>query len=135
LFYDFFSENPITIEETNRLVFGTRDAWFKQNKKENDLDFQRLLEIKMYSVVPYCAKNSSKVIYRILYSAGLKGNDQQLDITDFIDPSDSQYSSSLGDKLELGLDRTGYNQYMIPCSVSARSIDDIVVGVSYWNKN
>lgn len=129
LFYDYFTENSINIAETSKLVFGTRDAWFKQNNKQSDLGFQRQLDVKMQSVIPYCATNSTRKLYRVFYSAGLKANDLKMDITDFLDPSDKQYSSSLGDKAVIA-DRSGYDEYMVPCSANARSVDDIVVGVS-----
>ena len=132
LFYDYYTDRSIKIEDTRELVFGTRSAWFKQNDKQNDLNFQNILDIKMYSVIPFCSKNTSKTVFRIFYSAGLKENENNLDITDFVDPTDTQYISSLSDKLPI-IDRFNYGNDFVPCSIDAASVDDKVVGVSNFD--
>ena len=120
------------MDELNNLVFGTRNAWFEQNDKLSDLNFQNYLDIKMYSVIPFCATNSTKVLYRVYYSAGLKNRYQHLDITDFVDPTDKQYRANLADKVTV-IDRNGYSNSLAPCSVTAASIDDKVEGVITHN--
>lgn len=117
------------MSEKENLVFGIRNAWFEQNDKLSDLNFQNYLDIKMYSVIPFCSRNSSKILYRVYYSAGLKNRYQHLDITDFVDPSDQQYKANLADKVTV-INRADYSNNLIPCSVQSASIDDKVEGVN-----
>ncbi len=101
-----------------------------QNNKQNDLNFQNILYIQVYSVIPYCSVNSSRTVYRVFYSAGLKENEAKLDITDFVDPNDAQYSAGLRDRA-LILDRAITRQEtFVPCSVQSASVDDKVDGVN-----
>jgi len=85
----------------------------------------------MYSIIPYCSVNSSKTAYRVFYSAGLKENDANLDITDFIDPNDDQYSMALRDRVAILERKITKQETFIPCSTHSASVDDRVVGVNF----
>ncbi len=70
----------------------------------------------------------SLIINRIFYSAALLNNVQNLDISDFIDPSDHIYNNTLQNTLNV-ISRDQYSDYL-PCSIVNGSVLNVVTGVN-----
>ena len=63
---------------------------------------------------------SSLIANRLFYSIGLQDNGQSYDITDFLDPADTQYNQSMT-SLNV-LDRNKFGDSFVPCTSTVSSV-------------
>jgi hypothetical protein len=52
-FYDFYTKKNLTYDEAKGLIDKLKLAWYKQNLKENDPNFQSILSMAIYSILTY----------------------------------------------------------------------------------
>ncbi|RNA26580.1 hypothetical protein BpHYR1_018519, partial [Brachionus plicatilis] len=124
-FFNFFSTKNYTKSEIDELAENVKKSWILQNPLDAQTDLEQLIINNIYRIVPY-KNNNSEIIYGIFYPMGLKKNPQNLDISDFFDPSDENYNATIGTVYPRG----DYEQY-IPTNSSALIVEP-VQGLEWW---
>ena len=135
------SKRTLTVSTTaNQLNQEIEQAWIAYNLQATIPAFQNSLNAKIYSIIPYCSANNryvmsillffkdilnfiltfSLVANRLFYSIGLQDNGQSYDITDFLDPADTQYNHSIT-SLNV-LDRKTFADSLVPCTSTVSSV-------------
>jgi hypothetical protein len=71
----------------------------------------------------------SDIVHRIIYAFGLKSNDENFDSTDYLDPTDIQYNSTLGQSILIFF-RNNTNPNLPNLDNTAKQTADRVEGVS-----